>query len=74
MTGMDLLELIQAEYRENAYVSIFLTGAGTMYLFKDEEAQGLFDFCVEKPFDIQVFKEVFEKAIIELGRRRSEEL
>ena len=71
MTGIDLLELIHEEYRENAYVSIFLTAVGTMYLFKEEKAQKLFDFHVEKPFETDDFLKIFNKAVIELGRRRS---
>ncbi|MBN2536399.1 MAG: response regulator [Spirochaetales bacterium] len=66
-----LLEMIQQEHKDKDYVSIFLTAHGTIYLFKKELTRGVFDFFLEKPFEIDEFKEIFNKAIVKLGTIRN---
>ena len=70
-TGIELLEEIQKEYRNKEYVSIFLTASGTICLFKEEMRANLYDFFVEKPFEIDDFKKIFDKAVLKLGRIRN---
>lgn len=69
--GIELLEEIQKEYRNKEYVSIFLTASGTIYLFKEEIRANLFDFFLEKPFEIDDFRKVFDNAVLKLGRKRN---
>lgn len=68
LNGIELLEQIQEKYeKDKKYVCIFCTAYGTIHLFKTELIQGLFDFFLEKPFEIANFKKIFNKAIIKLG-------
>ena len=71
LTGIDLLKKIQADYKNHTYVSILCTASGTIYLFKEELKQGVFDYFAEKPFDIKSLKQIMDNAIITLGRIRS---
>ncbi|MBN2536583.1 MAG: response regulator [Spirochaetales bacterium] len=73
LDGITLLTLIQRLHKNKDYVSIFLTAHGTIYLFKQELTLGLFDFFLEKPFKIDDFKKVFDKAIDKLGKIRNKE-
>jgi DNA-binding NtrC family response regulator len=70
MTGIELLEEIKQECEENQYICIFCTPYGTIHLFKEEICQGLFSFYIEKPFEIDVFKEIVRKATLFLNRKR----
>lgn len=71
LNGIELLEEIKEEYDNNEYVSIFCTAYGTIHLFKEEICKGLFSFFIEKPFEIDVFKEILRKAILHLERKRN---
>ncbi|MBN2532919.1 MAG: response regulator [Spirochaetales bacterium] len=70
INGIELLEEIKEEYDNSEYVSIFCTAYGTIHLFKEEICKGLFSFFIEKPFEIEVFKEILRKAILHLERKR----
>jgi len=63
LNGIELLEEIKEVYADRKYVSIFCTAYGTMYLFKEEQCGGLFDFFVEKPFESETLKNTLQKAI-----------
>ena len=71
INGIELLEKIQNEYESRHHVSIFCTAFGTIHLFKTELLQGLFDFFIEKPFEINTLKDVMKKSILLLGNIRN---
>jgi DNA-binding NtrC family response regulator len=73
LDGIELLEEIQERYKDSHYVSIFCTPYGTIHLFKDEICNGLFSYFLEKPFEIDIFKEIMKKSIIKLGIMKSAE-
>ena len=74
LDGIEIFKLIRAENEQKKHVNIFLTASGTLYLFKNEILDGLFDFVIEKPFETNDFKKVFDKAIIKLGKMRNKEI
>ena len=73
LDGIELLEEIQELYEDSQYVSIFCTAYGTIHLFKDELCNGLFSYFIEKPFEVDILKEIMKKSILKLGIMRSSE-
>jgi DNA-binding NtrC family response regulator len=71
INGIELLEQIQEKSPDKKYICIFCTAYGTIHLFKEEMIRGLFDFFIEKPFEVENFKKIFDKAIIKLGKMRN---
>ena len=71
LNGIELLEQIQEKSTDRKYIGIFCTAYGTIHLFKEEMIRGLFDFFIEKPFEVENFRKVFNKAIIKLGKMRN---
>ena len=70
VNGIEVLEEIKEEYDNNDYVAIFCTVYGTIHLFKDEICQSLFSFFIEKPFEIEVLKQIMRKAAMHLEQKR----
>ena len=73
VNGIELLEEIKSVNLGRLYISIFCTAYGTIHLFKTELVEGLFDFYLEKPFEIDVIQETIQKALLSLQRIRSVE-
>lgn len=70
LNGVELLEEIKEEYEDKPHVCILLTACGTIFLFKQEFAEGLFDFFVEKPFEIDTLQAILSRAIAKLKSMR----
>ena len=68
VNGIELLEEIQRVYSGKQYIGIFCTAYGTIHLFKSELVKGLFQFYIEKPFEIDVFKQTVARAIVTFQR------
>ena len=73
INGIELLEEIKSVNSGRIYISIFCTAYGTIHLFKTELVEGLFDFFLEKPYEIDVMRETIQKALLSLQRIRSVE-
>ena len=69
LNGIELLELIKEEYKNEPHINIFSTAYGTIHLFSKEIGQRLFSFYLEAPFNLEDAKNIFNKAIIELKKR-----
>ena len=72
--GLELLKDIKDVYENKDYVSIFCTSNESVYLYKDELISGLFDFFIEKPFEIDNFLETLDHAGKKLEYLRNEVL
>lgn len=70
LDGIELLEEINKVYRNIPYVGILCTAYGTTHIFKEEFNQNLFSFFMEKPFNIDSFINVIERAVISITRMR----
>ena len=70
INGIELLEQLKEIYdkKKYNYVSIFCTAYGTLHLFKDSFVAGVFDFFLEKPFEDNDFKNVFNIAVEKLNK------
>ena len=71
LTGMELLKMIQQEYKDIIYISILATAYGTVYLFKEEFLEQTFHFFIEKPFEVGTLKQVMKMSINRLIRKRN---
>lgn len=71
INGIELLETIKEEYNNRNYVSIFCTAYGTIHLFKNELISGLFNFFVEKPFEVDLLSDVVKRAVVTLEHMKS---
>ena len=71
MNGIDLLKKIKEEYKNKDYVLLLATAYGTIHLFKSELVNGLFDYFIEKPFELQAIKKIISKAFINLGKKKN---